>query len=308
MVWVRGHARDYDDWHRQGLKGWAFCEVLPYFRRLENYHREDAFRGREGFVGVTRGQYPNPLFDAYVESGRQAGFPVTEDFNGRQFEGFGRYDMNIWRGRRQSASATYLSACRNRGNLTVRTGTLVSRIVVEKGKATGIEVASAGEARGAACRPGGHSVRRRDQLAATAAAVGNRRPAASARERDRCRGSLPGVGLNLQDHLNTSVKHECLKPVTLYGADRFPRNALIGLEYLLFKTGAGATMHTEAGCFVKAMPGSDIPDIQHHFIPPSCWITAARQPTGTASMPHLPSRPVSRGTIRLARPIRRPRR
>ncbi len=105
MVWVRGHPRDYDDWQRQGLAGWAFCQVLPYFRKLEKYSEgEDTFRSGRGLVGVTRGSYSNPLFDAYIESGAQAGFPVTNDFNGAQLEGFGRYDMNIWKGRRQSAA------------------------------------------------------------------------------------------------------------------------------------------------------------------------------------------------------------
>jgi len=301
MVWVRGHPRDYDDWHRQGLAGWAFCQVLPYFKKLEKYGEgDDTFRSRRGLVGVTRGSYPNPLFDAYIESGSQAGFPVTSDFNGAQLEGFGRYDMNIWKGRRQSASATYLRSCRGRPNLTVGTGSVARRIVIEKGVARGIEIA-----RGT----GLETVRASREVILCGGAINSPQllMLSGIGDPDHLRemsidveAALPGVGQNLQDHLNTSVKHECLKPVTLYGADRFPRNALIGLEYLLFKTGAGATMHTEAGCFVKAMPDAEIPDIQHHFIPTIVLDNGRKAPDRHGFQCHIcPSRPVSRGTIRL---------
>lgn len=301
MVWVRGHPRDYDDWYRLGLEGWAFCQVLPYFKKLENYGQgENSFRARHGLVGVTRGSTANPLFDAYIESGAQAGFPVTDDFNAAQLEGFGRYDMNIWKGRRQSASATYLNSCRERPNLTVRTGALVCRIVVEKGVATGIEMS-----RGA----GTETVRVSREVILCGGAINSPQllMLSGIGDPDHLRAmsidveaALPGVGRNLQDHLNTSVKHECLEPVTLYGADRFPRKVLIGLEYLLFKTGAGATMHTEAGCFVKAMPDAEIPDIQHHFIP-TIVLDNGRKPADRHGFQcHIcPSRPVSRGTIRL---------
>lgn len=300
MVWVRGHARDYDNWYRQGLDGWAFCQVLPYFRRLETYHRQDAYRATDGLVGVTRGQYPNPLFDAYIEAGREAGFPASEDFNGARFEGFGRYDMNIWKGRRQSASTTYLNACHNRRNLEVRTGTLVHRVVVERAKATGVEIAVGGRT---------EFLRAEREVILCGGAINSPQilmlsgigAAAHLREHSiEVVVDLPGVGQNLQDHLNTSVKHECLQPVTLYGADRFPRNVLIGLEYFLFKTGAGATMHTEAGCFVKAMPDADIPDIQHHFIPTIVLDNGRRPADRHGFQCHIcPSRPVSRGNVGL---------
>lgn len=301
MVWVRGHPRDYDDWYRLGLEGWAFCQVLPYFKRLENYGQgESTFRGCRGMVGVTRGSYPNPLFEAYIESGAQAGFPVTGDFNGAQLEGFGRYDTNIWKGRRQSASATYLRSCQGRSNLTVRTGALVRRIVVENGVAVGIEIVRAA---------GTQTVRASREVILCGGAINSPQllMLSGIGDPDHLRemsidveAALPGVGLNLQDHLNTSVKHECLKPVTLYGADRFPHNALIGLEYFLFKTGAGATMHTEAGCFVKAMPDAEIPDIQHHFIPTIVLDNGRRPADRHGFQCHIcPSRPVSRGTIRL---------
>lgn len=301
MVWIRGHARDYDNWYRQGLDGWAYAEVLPYFKRLEAWSEGgNTYRGGDGLVGIQRGSYPNPLFDAYIEAGGAAGFPVSEDFNGHQFEGFGRFDMNIRKGRRQSSSETYLRAARGRTNLTVLTNCLTSRVLTSNGAAVGIEY-----------------VRGRDRISVRAT-----------REVILCGGAinspqmlqlsgigraddlkqlgipvvqdLPGVGENLQDHLNTSVKYECLQPVSLYGADKFPRNALIGLQYMLFKTGAGATMHTEAGCFVKALPTSDIPDIQHHFIPILVYDNGRTPPDRHGFQCHVcPLRPESRGTVRL---------
>ena len=139
MVWIRGHAWDYDNWYQQGLDGWSYCQVLPYFKKIERWSEgANAYRGDAGLVGAKRADYPNPIFDAYIEAGGESGFPISEDFNGRQFEGFGRYDMNIWNGRRQSASTTYLRPAMGRSNLTVMVGALVSQVVIERGRAVGI--------------------------------------------------------------------------------------------------------------------------------------------------------------------------
>ncbi len=302
MVWVRGHPWDFDNWYAQGMDGWAYCQVLPYFKRLEKWSEgADAYRGGDGLVGVLRGNYPNPLFDAYVEAGRQAGYPVSADFNGRQFEGFGRFDMNIWQGRRQSSSQTYLEPARKRPNLTVMTETFVSRVMIEKGKATGIQcVQGRNEMTVSAAREVilcGGAINSPQVLMLSG--VG---PAAALHKHSiRVEADLPGVGGNLQDHLNTSVKYGCTQPVTLYGADRFPKNILIGLQYFLSRTGAGATMHTEAGCFIKAMPGADIPDIQHHFIPILVYDNGRKPADQHGFQCHVcPVRPESRGAVALA--------
>ncbi len=301
MVWIRGHASDYDNWQRQGLPGWAYCEVLPYFKKLER-RREgaDAYRGGDGPVGVIRGDYPNPIFDAYVESGAQAGFPVTQDFNGHQFEGFGRFDMNIWKGRRQSSSETHLKPVRARKNLTVATGTLVSRVLIEHGRAVGVELIVGTDRK---------TVNASAEVLVCGGAINSPQtlmlsglgPAAHLAEHDiSIEADLPGVGQNLQDHLNTSLKWECKQPVTLYGADKFPKNAMIGLEYFLFKTGAGATMHTEAGCFIKSQPDIAVPDLQHHFVPILVYDNGRTPPDRHGFQCHVcPLRPESRGTISL---------
>ncbi len=301
MVWIRGHPWDYDNWYRQGNDGWAYCQVLPYFKRIERWSEgANLCRGGEGKVGALRGSYPNPLFDAYIESGAQAGFPVSDDFNGRQFEGFGRYDMNIWRGERQSSSATYLRPALRRANLTVLTRSLVTRVVVESGRAVGIDYLDGGTSK---------TARADCEVLLCGGAINSPQilmlsgigPAEDlGRLGIEVVRSLPGVGRNLHDHLNTSVKYECRQPVTLHGADRFPKKLLIGLEYFLFKKGAGATMHTEAGCFIKTRPELDLPDIQHHFIPILVYDNGRMPSDRHGFQCHVcPLRPESRGSLKL---------
>lgn len=301
MVWIRGHPRDYDDWYRQGLDGWAYCQTLPYFRRIERWSGgADAYRGGDGKVGVHRGAYPNPIFAAYIESARQAGFPVSEDFNGRQFEGFGRFDINIDKGVRQSASATYLRPAAGRKNLTILTETLVTRILFEGRRATGVAYSTGGAVEtalaGSEILLCGGAINSPQTLLLSG--VG---PAADLKALDIASvQDLPGVGRNLHDHLNTSVKYECKLPVTLHGADRFPRNALIGLQYLLTKTGAGATMHTEAGAFVKSGADVDVADIQHHFLPLLVYDNGRKPSDRHGFQCHVcPVRPTSRGWLAL---------
>ena len=311
MVWIRGHASDYDTWYRQGLDGWAFCQVLPYFKRIERWSEgANAYRGGSGLVGAKRSDYPNPIFEAYVAAGGEAGYPISEDFNGYQFEGFGRFDMNIWQGRRQSASVTFLKPAFDRANLTVWVASLVSKVAIERHRAVGVDVLRGG-------RP--ETIRARREVILCGGAINSPQLLllSGIGKGDDLKAlgiavvaELPGVGRNLQDHLNTSVKYECRKPVTLYGADRFPRNVLTGLEYFLFKTGAGATMHTETGCFIKALPSSTLPDIQHHFIPILVYDNGRTPPDRHGFQCHVcPLRPVSRGsvTLRSANPTEAPR-
>ncbi|MEM7227084.1 MAG: choline dehydrogenase [Pseudomonadota bacterium] len=306
MVWIRGHPWDYDNWARQGLDGWAYCQVLPIFKRLERWSEgANAYRGDGGLVGVQRGKYPNPLFNAYVKAGGEAGFPVSQDFNGRTFEGYGRFDMNIWQGRRQSASATYLRPALERPNLTVMVETLVAKVIIDAGRARGVALLD------------GREIRAEREVILSGGAINSPQllmlsgigPADHLRQLDiPLIQDLPGVGQNLQDHLNTSVKYACKLPVTLYSAARYPGKLIIGLEYLLFKTGAGTTMHTEAGCFIRAGEGP-LPDIQHHFIPILVYENGRRPPDQHGFQCHVcPVRPESRGklTLRSADPTAPP--
>ena len=301
LVWIRGHASDYDGWARDGLDGWRWADVLPYFKKIETRNKEvSEYRGDTGPVGVTIGEYKNPLFDAYIEAGEQAGFPRTDDFNGRQFEGFGRFDMNIFAGRRQNSSFCYLAPSLKRSNLTVMTNTLVSRVLFDGSRAIGVAYQDKGRDQTihADCEVilCGGAVNSPQTLMLSG--IGN------AEDLGRLGitvvGDLPGVGENLQDHLNTSVKIAASQPVTLFKANRFPTNARIALEYLLFKTGPGATMHTEAGAFFKSASDVTVPDIQHHFIPILVYDNGRTWPDQHGFQCHIcPLRPESRGYIKL---------
>ena len=175
MVWIRGHPWDFDNWAGQGLAGWAYCQVLPSFKKLERWSEgADGYRGGEGPVGIQRGRYPNLLFPAYIEAGRQAGFPVSRDFNGRAFEGFGRFDMNIWQGRRQSAAVTHLRPALGRDNLSVLVESLTSRVLVEGGRACGVEVIDGDRPAQGPRRARGNPFGRRGQLAPAALALWHR--------------------------------------------------------------------------------------------------------------------------------------
>ena len=150
MVYVRGHARDFDHWRDQGADGWGYADVLPYFRRMEDWHAGDHggnpdWRGQGGPLHVTRGQRDNPLVKAFVEAGQQAGYPLTADYNGEQQEGFGPFEMTVWKGARWSAAKAYLTPALNSGNCTLVRG-MANRVVIEEGRATGVEIARGGKA------------------------------------------------------------------------------------------------------------------------------------------------------------------
>lgn len=306
MVWIRGHPKDYDDWARLGLPGWSYRELLPYFKMTERYAEgANPYRGGSGPVGVTRGSYPNPLFDAYIAAGREAGFAVSKDFNARRFEGFGRFDMNIAGGRRQNASFTYLWPIQGRSNLTVETGALASRIIISRGRARGVAYRRVAD--GKAGREVMVHAAREVILAGGAinspqllmlSGIGD--PEDLGQLDIAVTQALPGVGRNLQDHVNTSVKYECKLPLTLYGAERFPRKHLAGLRYFLTRGGPASTMHTEAGCFVKTKLARGIPDIQHHFVPMLVYDNGRRPADRHGFQAHVcPLRPESRGWLRL---------
>jgi choline dehydrogenase len=185
MVYVRGHARDYDTWAEMGADGWSYADVLPYFKRMEHSHggRGPRRGASTGPLHITRGPRSNPLFDAFIEAGRQAGYPVTADYNGQQQEGFGPMEATIWKGRRWSAANAYLKPAMAGGNVHVVRG-LARRVVIEGNRAVGVEVDTARAARSSAPGrgdPGGLV----DQLAQASDAVGDRTGGASARTRDR---------------------------------------------------------------------------------------------------------------------------
>jgi choline dehydrogenase len=309
MVYIRGTPMDYDAWAQGGLADWSFERVLPDFKRAEDHHGgAGRHHGAGGPLTVSRPAPDNPLSDAFVAAGVALGHPPTDDFNGPDQAGFGRYDFTIGGGRRRSTANAFLDPARTRPNLRVLTGAQVTRIVVEAGRAHAIELIRRGRAvRIAAAREivlsGGtvnspvllmqSGIGDPDHLGAHGIAV---------------TAPLPGVGRNLQDHLLVRVSYECRQPITLDNLLRADRAALAVLRALIFGTGPAARFPLEAGAFIKSDPALSEPDLQSHFLPGLS--TAALRlpffappsagPGGHGFFANIyPLRPSSRGTIEL---------
>jgi len=300
MVYVRGHALDYDRWAGNGLPGWSYAHVLPYFKRAETCARgRDVYRGSDGPLHVSRGSMRNPLFAAFIEAGQQAGYPFTPDMNGFQQEGFGPMDMTIHRGRRWSAAAAYLRPAMRRSNLSVLTGALASRIIMEGGRATAVEFRHRGSLRLARAREivlSGGAINSPQLLLLSG--IG---PAHEMRRQGiPVAHDLPGVGRNLQDHLELYVQYACKEPITLYVTENPIVRVVIGARWFLLKSGLGASAHLEAGAFIRRNAEVAHPDLQYHFLP-SLVNDHGRKPIGGHGFQaHVgPMRPTSTGYLRL---------
>jgi choline dehydrogenase len=266
MVYIRGHARDYDQWRQLGLAGWSYAEVLPYFKRAEAFApRRSPYHGGQGplYVGAGEGRYV--LDEAFIQAGCEAGYPRTEDFNGFAQEGVGKYDLTICDGRRWSTANAYLVPAAKRRNLTIVTGALTTRILVEKGRASGVEFAQRrslqrAEAGREVILSGG-TVNSPQVLLLSG--IG---PAEDLRQLGISPVvNLEGVGRNLQDHLDVSVLTEVTQPVTLLAQTKPLPQLATGLNYMLFKRGPGRSTGLEAGAFLRTKPELEIPDIQIHL-------------------------------------------
>ncbi len=309
MVYVRGHARDYDHWAEDGAQGWAFADVLPYFRRMEAWHgaedgADPAWRGRDGPLHITRGPRRNPLFAAFVEAGRQAGYPVTADYNGAQQEGFGAMEATIWRGRRWSAANAYLRPALKTGRVRMIRG-LARRVVVEGGRAVGVEIDSRSSGRIEVVRAGREVV-----LAASSINTPKLLMLSGIGPADHLRGhgiavqaDRPGVGANLQDHLEVYHQFAARQPITLYRYWNLVGKGLIGAQWLLTGRGLGASNQFEACGFIRSAPGIDYPDIQFHFLPIAVRYDGKSVPDGHGFQAHVgPMRSKSRGAVTLRSP------
>ena len=269
MIYIRGHARDYDQWRQMGLTGWSYAEVLPYFKRSESLDTgADAYHGGSGPLRVTHARDPNPIYSGIIKAGAEAGYLTTPDFNGYQQEGFGPYQLTIADGKRWSAAEGYLKPILGaRPNLTVLTGARTTRIVIENGRAVGVEIVEdKGGARtvyadaevllssGAVQSP--HilqlsGVGDPDELKAAGVAVTH---------------ESKGVGANLQDHLDVTICYECPEPITLYSRTKGLKRLGVGLTYMLTGKGTGTTQGLESGAFLKSRPDLDRPDLQIHAV------------------------------------------
>jgi choline dehydrogenase len=311
LVYVRGNALDFQRWEAEGATGWGYRNVLPYFKRAE--HRAaggDTYRGGEGPLATKRGLLTNPLHDAWLAAGREAGYPATSDMNGFQQEGFGQMDMTVGDGRRCSAANAYLRPAMSRSNLTVRTETLATRILFERRRATGVRyrhgdvdrVARARREVIVSCGPINSpqllklsGVGPATELADLGISVVH---------------DLPGVGENLQDHLEFYFQVACKVPITLFSQMSPWRKALIGTRWILTKQGLGATNHFETGGFIRSRAGIEYPDIQFHFLPMAVNYDGSSLAREHGFQAHVgPMRSKSRGWVRLAstNPLDHPR-
>jgi choline dehydrogenase len=300
MVYVRGHARDYDHWADQGADGWAYADVLPYFERMESSHGgQDGWRGTDGPLHVTRGPRRNPLYHAFVEAGAQAGFELTDDYNGEKQEGFGPMEQTVWRGRRWSAANAYLTPALKRPNLDMLR-CLARKVVIEEGRAVGVEIERGGQI---------ETVRARREVILAASSINSPKilmlsgvgPATHLAEHGiEVVADRPGVGANLQDHLELYIQQECTQPITLYSKLGLLSKARIGLEWLLFKSGDGTTNHFESAAFLRSKPGVEYPDIQYHFLPVAIRYDGKAAAKAHGFQAHVgPMRSPSRGHVRL---------
>ncbi|MGD1883593.1 MAG: choline dehydrogenase [Paracoccaceae bacterium] len=314
MVYVRGHACDYDTWAEMGADGWAYADVLPYFKRMEAW--DDAgrggdpdWRGTDGPLHVSRGPGKNPLVQAFVDAGAQAGYPVTGDYNGQQQEGFGPFDATIHKGRRWSAANAYLRPALKRANCTLVSG-LARRIVIEEGRAKGVEIS----------RGKKHEViRARAEVILATSSINSPKllmlsgigPAAHLAEHgidvvaDRA-----GVGQNLQDHLELYIQMAASQPVSLYKHWNLVSKAAIGGQWQMLKQGLGASNQFESCGFIRSRAGVKYPDIQFHFLPMAVRYDGQAAAEGHGFQAHVgPMRSVSRGgvTLRSSDPAEAPR-
>ncbi|MBZ9661476.1 choline dehydrogenase [Mesorhizobium sp. ESP-6-4] len=303
MVYVRGHAHDFDHWAEQGAAGWAFADVLPYFKRMEDCDGgEDGWRGKGGPLHVQRGTRKNPLYGAFVEAGRQAGFELTDDYNGSKQEGFGPMEQTILGGRRWSAANAYLKPALRRGNARLLKG-FARRVVIENQRAIGVEIEADKKIQ---------VVKARREVIVAASSINSPKilmlsgigPGAHLQENGiQVVADRPGVGANLQDHLELYIQQESTKPITLNSVLNPFSKALIGAQWLFFKTGLGATNHFEAAAFVRSQAGIDYPDIQYHFIPAAVRYDGKSAAKSHGFQAHVgPMRSKSRGSVSLRSP------
>jgi choline dehydrogenase len=314
MIYVRGHARDFDHWRDQGADGWGYADVLPYYQRQENWsdggHGGDArWRGTDGPLRVTRGRRDNPLTQAFVEAGQQAGYPVTPDYNGHQQEGFGPYDMTVWKGERFSAAKAYLRPALKMENCDL-VRAFARRVVIEDGRAVGVEVERGGKI---------EVIRAEAEVILAASSINSPKllmlsgigPAAHLAEHGiEVVADRPGVGQNLQDHLELYIQAAASQPVSLFKYWSLLGKAYVGARWLFTRTGPGASNQFESAGFIRSAAGVDYPDIQYHFLPIAVRYDGQVAAEGHGFQAHVgPMRSPSRGevTLRSSDPHEAPR-
>jgi choline dehydrogenase len=310
MVYVRGHARDYDTWDALGAQGWAYADVLPYFQRMESWHgaadagTDTAYRGTNGPLHITRGPRANPLFEAFIQAGREAGYPVTPDYNGAAQEGFGAMEATIYQGERWSAAKAYLRPAIATGRVRLLRA-FARRIVMDGRRAVGVEVARGGVKNGGQIEV----VRAGAEVILAASSLNTPKllmlsgigPAAHlASHGIDVVADRAGVGGNLQDHLEIYMQFQSVQPITLYKYWNLWGKAMIGAQWLFTKRGLGASNQFEACGFIRSDKGVEYPDIQYHFLPIAVRYDGKASAAGHGFQVHTgPMRSASRGRVSL---------
>ncbi|MGB0306854.1 MAG: choline dehydrogenase [Paracoccaceae bacterium] len=309
MVYVRGHAKDFDAWEAMGASGWSYADVLPYYKRMETWdpagHGGDAsWRGRDGPLHVTRGKRDNPLVQAFVQAGRQAGYQLTDDYNGQQQEGFGPMEHTIHKGARWSAAKAYLRPALQRKNCNLIRG-LAQKIVFSGRRAVGVELLAGG---------GLKTVRAKREVILASSSINSPKllmlsgigPAAHlAAHGIEIVADRPGVGQNLQDHLEVYIQMAASQPVSLFKYWNVFGKAWVGLQWALTRGGPGASNQFESAGFIRSAVGVEYPDLQFHFLPIAVRYDGKAASEGHGFQAHIgPMRSPSRGavTLRSAKP------
>jgi len=303
MVYVRGHARDYDEWQENGAEGWSYADCLPYFKKSESWHcGENEYRGGNGPVATCGGNNMklNPLYQAFIDAGVEAGYPKTSDYNGEQQEGFGQMHMTVDKGVRASTANAHLTIAKRRNNLTVITGAVVGKVILKDDTAVGVEYTKDKQ---------NVDVRAEREVILSAGSIGSPQilQLSGIGPRDvlsdagiECQHDLPGVGENLQDHLEVYFQYKCKKPITLNSKLNLWSKFLIGVRWILFKTGLGATNHFESCGFIRSRAGLEWPNIQYHFLPAAMRYDGNAAFAGHGYQVHVgPNKPSSRGKVKI---------
>ena len=301
MVYVRGHACDFDEWSEKGAVGWGYQQCLPYFKKAETWIKGgDEYRGGSGPLFTCNGNdmQLNPLYQAFIDAGEDAGYPTTDDYNGYRQEGFGAMHMTVKAGVRASTSNAYLRKAMKRPNLTLLSGVLTRKVSMDGKRAVGIEYEKNGNVINATANK---------EVILAAGSIGSPHllqlsgigPAKVLQEAGvELVHDLPGVGENLQDHLEVYFQYHCKQPITLNGKLDLVSKGMIGARWMLLKDGLGATNHFESCGFIRSREGLKWPNIQYHFLPAAMRYDGGKAIDGHGFQVHVgPNKPQSRGRV-----------
>lgn len=300
MCYVRGNPMDYELWEAMGAKGWGWADVLPYFQKAEDVQSTGPLRGSNGPLGVRRGLEENPLYQAFIKAGEQAGYPNSANMNEYQHEGMGPMEMTVKDGKRCSAAVAYLRPALKRGNIRVITQAKVDKVIFENKKAVGVRFLKNGQP----CEVSAQAEVILSAGSIMSPTILKRSGIGPLEELSKfdiplVRGA-PNVGENLKDHLEIYLQQECKLPVSLYSSMNLLGKAAIGLRWLLTKKGLGATNHFESGGHIRSRAGIVYPDIQYHFLPLAISYDGKSLAKGHGFQVHVGTkRSKSRGWVKL---------